>query len=401
MSIYSVSGAELSALYDVRGTSLTQAYDVSGNELISGDYDRWDTEYQHTILQARDAWAAEYRADDTIIPVIIHTDQHRYLNAAHKPTFDYLARAVKWDEVSAIIGLGDVCGAVYNTTDLNNMLTCLSSLPRAKRIDVAGNHDAQLDKAEGSSYAYAPMTNELFHTLQDTYFNNSQFGGNNSNVRYGYKGMETVIDPLHHIRFCIFAVWETGSAPDYYGNPWYAYRLTPAAAEAMIAMLSAVDDLDIVVLSHIQPYHEEVIYHKPAVDGGEAYATTEFSKPGHLGYSVSLDRLYADRKAKRAGVLVDVEGNEHPYDFSRCTSDLLCSLSGHSHTDYFLYSPDGTMPAVVFDAYRYDNRPLFFVNIDRTKQRLNVWKFDEANQIYNYQVPFLESGMESGEGVGA
>lgn len=385
MSIYSVSGAELSALYDVRGTSLTKAYDVSGNELISGDYDRWDTEYQHTILQARDAWAAEYRADDTIIPVIIHTDQHRYLNAAHKPTFDYLARAVKWDEVSAIIGLGDVCGAVYNTTDLNNMLTSLSSLPRAKRIDVAGNHDTQLNKAEGSSYAYAPLTDELFHTLQDTYFNNTLFGVKIGNIRYGYKGMESVIDPIHNVKFCIFATWYTR------GDPWYRYYTGAEAMEAMISMLSAQDGLDIVVLSHVPAYSLPCNEYVPAVDGYEASQSYNGStRDRELGNTTPLDRLFADRKAKRAGTIIDVDGGVHAYDFSSCTSDFLCALNGHTHSDFWRYSPDGTVPSVSFDAYRYDNCPLFFVNIDRTKQRVNVWKFDEANQIYNYQVPFLE-----------
>jgi hypothetical protein len=111
--------------------------------------------------------------------------------------------------------------------------------------------------------------------------------------------------------------------------------------------------------------------------------------------------MIADRKAKRAGTITDADGVTHSYDFAPCTTDLLCVLNGHEHLDSFAYSPDGTVPAVEFDAYRYDNRPLFFVNIDRTKQRLNIWKFDEANQIYNYQVPFRESGMGSGEGVGA
>lgn len=374
---------------------MSQCYDIQGNPLLDGsgddDYDIWETEYQHMILQVRDAWKSDYRADDTIIPLIVHTDQHRYLNSAHKPTFDYLAKAVKWSEVTAIIGLGDVCGAVYNTADLNNMVTCLSSLPREKRIDVAGNHDCQLNKTEGSSYAYSPLTNELFHTLQDSYFNNSNFGGNNSNVRYGFKGMESIIDPVHRVKFCVFAVWETGTAPDYNGDPWYSYKFTPAAADAMIAMLSTVDDYDIIVLSHIQPYYQETMRFKPAVDGNEASSSIVSAKTSSLGYATPLDQIYADRKAKRSGSITDIEGNVHTYDFTACTSDLLCSLSGHSHTDYWSYSPDGTVPALVFDAYRYDNTPLFMLNVDRTRQRINVWKFDIANNVYNYQVPFEEA----------
>ncbi len=387
MSVYSKSGALLNALYGL-SDSIDTAYNIDGVRIFGGsdsDYDEWSTEYQHTILQARDEWKTEYRADNTIIPVIIHTDQHRYFNSAHKPTFDYLNLAIKWSEVSAIIGLGDVCGAAYNTTDLHNMVSCLSGLPTAKRIDIYGNHDCQLPKEEGSSYSYAPLTDELYHTLQDTYFNNSAFGGNNSNVRYGYKGMEYVIDPLHNIKFCMFAVWVTR------GDPWYHYYCDSDCVEAMITMLSAVDDKDIVILSHIEPYARQTTFYKPAVDGSEASSQAIKRSTAALGYSVQLDQLYADRKAKRAGSITDCDGVVHTYDFTNCTSDLLCSLSGHWHEDNYAYSPDGTVPMIEFDAYRYDDVPMYFLNIDRTKQRVNVWKFDEANNIYNYQIPFAEN----------
>lgn len=393
MSVYGKDGTALSAVYDKDGVSLQYAYDIYGTEIFSGqtpvtpDYDEWDTEYQHTILQARDAWKTEYRADNTIIPLIIHTDQHRYLNNAHKPTFDYLARAIKWSEVTAIIGLGDVCGAVYNTADLNNMNTCLSGLPRYKRIDIAGNHDVQLQKEEGSSYAYAPMTDVLFQTAQNSYFNNSGFGGNNSNVRYGFKGMESVIDPVHDVKICVFAVWANR------GDPWYHYYCDSDAINAMIAMLST-GDKDIIVLCHIQPYYEEHINYHPAVDGDEAYTATSYPKTASLGYTVPLDQFFADRKAKRSGTITDCDGLSHNYDFSECTSDLLCVLSGHVHKDFYGYSPDGTVPSVAFDAYRYDNCPLHLVNIDRTRQRINIWKFDEANNIYNWQAPFEEPESE-------
>lgn len=394
MSVYGKDGTALSAVYDKDGASLQYAYDVDGMEIFSGqtpvtpDYDDWETEYQHTILTARDAWKTEYRADNSIIPLIIHTDQHSYLKPANKPTFDYLSRAVKWSEVTAIIGLGDACADYYFATNLNNMNTCLSGLPRAKRIDVYGNHDCQQKKQEGSSYAHTPISDAQFHVLQDDYFDNSGFGGNSSNVRYGFKGMEYVIDPLHNVKICIFAVWVTR------GDPWYHYYCDSDSIEAMISMLSSVDDMDIIVLSHIQPYGRKTTRYIPAVDGGEASSIVTGAVTSSLGYGVALDQLFADRKAKTSGTITDCDGVSHSYDFSGCTSDLLCSLSGHVHADRYIYSPDGNVPAVIFDAYRYDNNPLYFVNIDRTRERINVWKFDTANNIYNYQVPFEEPESE-------
>ena len=82
MSVYNKGGTSLSSVYGNTGSSLSEAYDVSGTQVFGGggsDYDEWSTEYQHTILQARDAWKSKYRADDSVVPLILHTDQHRRL----------------------------------------------------------------------------------------------------------------------------------------------------------------------------------------------------------------------------------------------------------------------------------------------------------------------------------
>lgn len=390
MAVYDISGTELSALYDIDGSALSVAYDISGAVIFEtgggSDYDQYDTEYQHTILIARDAWKTEYRADDTVIPFILSTDQHKYLNSAHKPTFTYLGKAVKWAEVSAILNLGDVCGAYYNTTDLNNMVTCLANVPKNKQVNVYGNHDAQGKKVDGSSYAYSPLTDAKFQTLQDTYFNNATFGGNDSLVTYGIKGNESVIDPVHNVKICVFADWVNR------GDPWYHYYLDSDTVEAMIAMLSE-GTKDIVILSHIQPYGTQTTWYKPAVDGNEAATTT--GERSHIAYAdtEAIDQLIADRQAKRSGSITDCDGVAHAYDFTGCVSNVLCCLNGHSHVDIWGYSPDGTVPSITFDAYRYDLTPLYFLNVDRTQRRVHVWKFDTQNNIYDFIVPFDETEM--------
>ena len=164
--------------------------------------------------------------------------------------------------------------------------------------------------------------------------------------------------------------------------------MTSEAVEAMISMLSVVDDNDIVILSHIQPYALQDEWYIPAVDGEQAGTSSETRS--HIAYSNTnaIDNMIADRKAKRSGTITDSSGVSHSYNFSNCTSDLLCCLNGHSHEDIYGYSPDDNVPSITFDAYRYDNVPAYFVNIDRTRERVNVWKFDEATNVYNYQVPF-------------
>lgn len=376
---YDICGKELSVLYDSYG-NVFWSKDAPGNDDVIPSND-----YESAILSARDAWANEYRADSSIVPLIIHTDQHQYLRSANKPTFDFLAKAVQLSELSACVGLGDVCGAVYTETNLNNMVSCLSSIPKSKQINIAGNHDVWASKTEGSAYSYSIIDETTMAKLHSEYMNNTSYGESH---QYDTHGNEYLIDEEHGVKYCVFSTWYYDNTETEERQPYYKHRLTSEVAEYMVDMLSAVDDYDIVVLSHIQPYMNTHNWIWPAVDGNEVTTKTEAATgTSCLGYDVALDQLIADRKAKRSGILTDSYGGVHPYDFSNCTSDILCCLSGHSHEDR--YVSVGGVPAVVFDAYRYDLNPLYMVNIDRTKERLNVWKFDTGANIYNYQVPFI------------
>ena len=387
MSVYNLSGNELSSLYDT-SIGLEYAYDILGNQVFNSsgtdDYSEWTTDYQHTILQARDEWKTKYRADNTVVPIMFHTDQHRRLKYS-KSLFTYLGLAIKWSEVSAIANLGDTCGATYNTTDLNTMIDCLSPIPVNKKIGVWGNHDCQLKCDDGSGYAYVALNDEQFTTLKNTYFDNSGYGDGTYHV-YDNRNNEYVIDKAHGIKYCVFASWYFGEG----GQPYHTPRLTSAVAEAWISMLSSVDNYDIIVLSHIQPYYYSEWYH-PAVDG-ESASIDEGTRDHISKYQpyTKVSQLIADRKAKRSGTLVDFDGISHSYDFSNCTSDVLCWFSGHAHRDNYQWDIDGTVPVIIFDALGYDNHPFYMVNVDRTNQLVDVWKVDDSPTYYNYQVPFNE-----------
>ena len=379
MSVYNASGEPISTLYSSSGSELQQAYDINGNELFSGgsgDYDHWDTEYQHTILQARDAWKTEYRADDDVVPLMLSTDQHSRLKASTKPTFDYLGLAVKWSEVSAMLALGDVCGNLYNLKDLNNMLSALEEIPADKKICLQGNHDNWLTTND-------PIDDTTFTEQQENFFNNSAYNGHS---KYGNRGMEVMIDAEHKIKYlCIQCFYFTGGKN-------YTYSIPEGAMTWVLQQMSTVDNYDIVILSHIQPLGSSRTWYYPAVDGNEASSTTKtrnFSGVAPYGSTGLLQGLAHARKNKLSGTITDSDGVTHSYDFSNCTSDLLCWLCGHAHTDSYSYDV-GDVPVLIFDAYTYANYPIYMVNIDRTRSRVNVWKIDEANHIYNYQVPFTE-----------
>lgn len=101
---------------------------------------------------------------------------------------------------------------------------------------------------------------------------------------------------------------------------------------------------------------------------------------------ISISQMLIDRKNKASGTVRDSYGNVHSYDFTNCTSDLICCFAGHEHCDKYMWQNDN-IPVYLFDAYAYDKHPIYFVNINRASGNLNVWKIDDTPTVYNYQIP--------------
>lgn len=378
MSAYQLNGTATSELYNIEATLLGQAYDIEGNEILGGvtptpseDYNEYSNDYQYAILQARNAWATEYRADDDIVPFVLTTDQHGYLNNAHgKALYDYLALAVNWTECSASLNLGDVCAGDYSVSQLDLMQLSFSGIPNTKQINVAGNHDES---------GISDDDNAL-DTMFDTYFNNSAYSGNS---RYQHRGFETMIDTAHKIRYVCVGSW------DFTDGVWYHFNISTGSLAWLINTLSIVDDYDIVILSHIQTNVGSMNQIYPAVDSkAHRVETKSASGTSSAGYNLALNQIFLARKNKTSGTIEDSSGVTHSYDFSSCTSDILCGLHGHSHVDWYNYK--GGIPSIVFDAYRYDDAPFFLGLIDRTNECVKVWKIGESGQIQTYVVPFEE-----------
>ena len=73
MSIFDSEGNVFSNAYDCNGNLIRGVFDSAGI-LMSGDYTKYSSEYERNILLARDSWITEAREDETIIPLVIHTD---------------------------------------------------------------------------------------------------------------------------------------------------------------------------------------------------------------------------------------------------------------------------------------------------------------------------------------
>lgn len=373
MSVYNNLGEVISP-YDINGI-LCSAYDIYGN-LLTGDYNVATSDYERSILSARNEWIAEAREDTTIVPVIIHTDQHGRLTA-NNTLFPYLAKAISWEEMSACIGLGDASN--YSVPAFQNMETCLSVIPKDKQINIWGNHDTWYGSVNDN------ILQEEHLTALNTYFNNSAYNGNH---RYNDYGIEYMIDEERKIKYVVIGGWEY----DHNLGGYSHYNIGKDSMDYIVQMLSAKDEYDIVVLSHIQPFNNQTTssWTYPPAEGGSQGGSggMEWNVGAVVNRSeTTIDQMLIDRQNKASGTVKDSYGNIHSYDFTNCTSNILCCFAGHEHCDKYMWQ-NNNIPVYLYDAYAYDKHPFYFVNIDRTKEQLNIWKVDDAPTVYNYQIPF-------------
>lgn len=380
MSVVNLRGVQTTP-HSLSG-DLVSAVDLYGNPL-DGDYNIAASDYERAILSARDAWMAEARADASIVPLVVHADQHGKLLPTNT-LFPYLTKAVPWADASACIGLGDTNN--YSVEYFQYMKECLSVIPASKQINIWGNHDTWYGSVNDNILQQEHLT-----TL-NTYFDNSAYSGNQ---KFNDYGIQCMVDEGRKIKYVVIGGWEYDHALGGYSH----YNIGSESMAAIVDMLSQTDGYDIILLSHIQPFDGQATadWLHPPVEDGE-------NQGGAGGMSIgvaevvsdtetTLDQMLIDRKNKGSGTVYDSYGNAHSYDFTGCNSDLLCCFAGHEHCDKYMWQ-NANIPVYLFDAYAYDNHPVYFVNVDRAKGRLNIWKIDDAPTVYNYQIPFEEPVAE-------
>ena len=105
--------------------------------------------------------------------------------------------------------------------------------------------------------------------------------------------------------------------------------------------------------------------------------------------------MLKDRKNKRSGTITDSDGVEHNYDFSKCESDLLCCLHGHTHEE--LYIQDEGLLAYAFDYGNVKN--CAFVSINRSENLLKVAasKYNEIQKQKNSEAS-AQAKSKGGDG---
>ena len=377
VEFYSVSAGAVVATSELSvNDDYAMDYGVSTLSLVADDMTSAEASnaginqtFANTVISAMNAWMKEYRGNVNKIPLIIHTDQHGRMNRNIKPLFDLLNSKTNWYEVSKVMNLGDTVSdrwidadtteSLLVCTDLENMLECVASIPFSKRLDVFGNHDTWYTNADGED----TVLTDFSHLSQ--YFKNIYARRTNN------QGWFVVKDDYFNVKYVVISGFE-------YTTSRSTRRIGTAQMKWIIDEFGKDDGYDIVVVSHV-PLHY-VTDGMTFPTGHEATATEDYRVS-----KIDTDEFFAARKNKTSGTVTDSDGVEHSYDFSGCTTNVLCALHGHAHHDAYNYVGTDGLLSVAFDWF--DENTIHFALVDRENRQLRVWKVDNSNTVLEYQIP--------------
>lgn len=332
------------------------------------------SELAAVIDEVRTAWMTEYGGDYRKIPLVITTDQHNRTNSG---IFNMLGKTLSLHDVSKVMNLGDTVSVEWYDEDTTKpLVSCaqlekwcksIKEIPFSKRLDVYGNHDTWYGNYadEGNTIGTRYPANQ---SHLDQYFRNIYARRNNNN------GWFVIRDDYFNVKYVVVSGFE------YDGG--VTFRIGTKQMQFIIDEFSKNDGYDIVVVSHVP------LYYQPST---EVYPTG--MTPSDAGSetisrvsNVDTDALFNGRKNKTSGSVTDSDGVEHTFDFSGCTTDILCGLHGHIHMDAYNYVGGNGLMSATFDWF--DGSTIHFALIDRINRQMDIWKVEGDSLTYqNYQVP--------------
>ncbi len=328
------------------------------------------------IDEVRTAWMKEYGGDYRKIPLIITTDQHGRTNSG---IWNMLAKTLSLYDVSKFCNLGDTVGVEWYDEDTTQpLISCaqlekwcesIKAIPFSKRLDVYGNHDTWYGNyADEGNVVGTRYPANLSHL--DQYFRNIYARRNNNN------GWFTIRDYYFNVKYVVISGFE------YAGTA--TFRIGTKQMQFIIDEFRKDDGCDIVVISHVPIWWQDTTNVWPT---GMETSTPDNETIMRVA-AIDTDALFNARKNKMTGTVTDSDGVEHTFDFTQCTTDMLCGLHGHVHIDGYNYVggiENGLLNAG-FDWF--DGNTVHFVLVDRVNRVLNVWKLEgDALTYQNYQIP--------------
>lgn len=351
---------------------------VISNDPVS-NYGVDSAAYSAVIEEARLAWMTEYAGDTKKIPLIIWTDPHAK-RAALTGAFTQIGATQNFDEMSALIGLGDNIpnyGAMSSTlasSDLEAYKGSTIAIPETKKIHAIGNHDTYED--QGVRHPDLAWLGP--------YFNNSQFG--DGGIKFDKYSNEVLYDGQYNVKYLLIGDWEWNSEL----GSWANYYIGKESLDSIISEMSKDDGYDIVILSHVPILDNSGTITRWSEDGGEIGATSTGVFSSVFAQNAPLDAMIEARKQHTSGTVYDSYGNVHSFDFSNTHSDVICALHGHTHADLYSFA-QGTVNSISFDGTLQSYAPFFFVLIDRVNDELIVYKVRKTPNFNRYVIPLTNS----------
>lgn len=310
MAIYDSNGGTINSVYNLSQSGLSQAYDIQGNSLMGGGDDdefikttvpystNWfvTNAYLANAEIQRDAIKNIYEQSDDAIPFFIQTDGHGRYNEGNavchnlaEPVMGYIAN----------MQLGDY--GSYYSNGANAAKHVTSSSGFAKYLPAMGNHEFLNNNSEDAEVADLSVLVSSFTPP------NAILGSQT----YGYY---KVLDDKTNVKYLV----GQPHIPDENNSSGFINKYTSDQWQWFIDEMEADDGYDIIVLNH-EPFG--ATYYRWATDD------TAVSTGGNY----NLSPILSARKAKTSGTFTDPDGVIHSYDFTACTSDLLCVFHGHTH----------------------------------------------------------------------
>lgn len=327
-------------------------------------------DFAAVIDEVRTAWMLEYGGDYRKIPIIVSTDQHGRTNTG---IFNMIGKSFSMHDISKVMNLGDtVATDWYDADEAHPMLSdaqleawCKSvkAVPFSKQLNVFGNHDCcygnYTDEGNPIGTRYPDSKAHLYQ-----YFRNIYARRTNNN------GWFSVKDDAFNVKYVVYSLYQWPNGLD------NSDAIHTEQMEWFIDELKADDGYDIVIVAH-EPFNLNCTTATYPTNGTLQDVTWERGK--------ALEAVINARMNKTSGTTTDGSGVSHSFDFAGCSSELLCSLHGHTHEDQYAYT-EGGMLQNAFDWFA--NNTFFMVLIDRVERKLNVWKIEgDALTCQNYQIP--------------
>ena len=338
MSIFDISGNEITKGYNISGNTVSALFDISGNRL-NVSWDGVSIEIQ-TMLDTAMAYCADYISNNPqayAFPVI--ADAHLDFKG-NEPKYIEHRYPDTW---SKFVFLGDMTNA-YDETQLNNAVAFMGGTTLNK-IVAMGNHEVG-EWAEGDI-----LPEEWYKTLLDPA--SVMWGGGDGLIYYSD-------DEVNNVRYIVL----DSCTPIYKSSGVQLF--TKNQLEWCASVMESAGDKDIIICNHAMGTSFYLV--------SDTEKTTRIYDTTITNASTVFFPMVRAFIQKTSYQITDDDGVNHTHDFSAASGKLIGYFAGHYHNAGYTGEQgfhQFSNPTLGTASSRYLEGMSFFI-VDRTQNKV-VW----------------------------